>query len=229
MEWFYGWGPAIAMGALMTLEVAVTSAVLGVLPGLVATLASFSRMGALRWLVDVYSNIMRGIPQLVLILLAYYGSTVALTRLAELLGSGGNPVEIPPLAAGIFALALIVGGYTYPIFRGAIQAIPKGQIEAAKAFGLTPWQVFSLISWPQLLRYALPGLGNVWISTLKDTSLIAVIGLEELTRTSMLATSDTRRALFFYLTAGGIYLAMTLISGLILARLEKRAARGARR
>jgi ABC-type arginine transport system permease subunit len=170
----------------------------------------------------------RGIPQLLLILLVYFGSTVALTRLVSIISPSAGSVEIAPYPAGVFALSLIFGGYAAEVFRGALQAIPSGQIEAGRAVGLNALQIFWLIQRPQMLRLALPGLGNIWISTLKDTSLISIVGLGELMKAAELATSDTRRALFFYLSAGAIYLALTLVSALVLHQLEQRAARGER-
>jgi ABC-type arginine transport system permease subunit len=123
---------------------------------------------------------------------------------------------------------LIFGGYAAEVYRGAFLAIPPGQVEAGVATGMTRLQVFRVVKLPQMLRFALPGLGNIWISTLKDTSLISIVGLGELMKASELATSDTRRALFFYLTAGAIYLGLTLVSSVVLHLLERRATPGAR-
>jgi len=228
MDIFSGWGPTIARGAWMTVEVALLSSVLGGVLGILGALACLSRHRAIRVLANVYVTTIRGAPQLLLILLVYFGSTVALTRLAALVGAPTGTIEVPPYPAGVFALALIFGGYAAEVFRGALQAVPPGQIEAGKALGLSTWQVFASIKLPHLLRFALPGLGNIWISILKDTSLISIVGLSELMKAAELATSDTRRALFFYLTAGAIYLALTLASSAVLFGLEKRAARGER-
>jgi His/Glu/Gln/Arg/opine family amino acid ABC transporter permease subunit len=212
----------------MTVEVALMSAFFGNLVGLLGAAACLSPLKPVRAVAHAYITAIRGLPQLLLILLVYFGSTVALTRLLSILFPSVGTVEVPPYPAGVFALSLIFGGYAAEVYRGAFLAIPPGQVEAGVATGMTRLQVFRVIKLPQMLRFALPGLGNIWISTLKDTSLISIVGLGELMKASELATSDTRRALFFYLTAGAIYLALTLLSSVALYFLEVRAARGER-
>lgn len=228
MDMFNGWGPTIAQGAWTTVEVALVSSVFGIALGLLGAAACLSRFKAVRWLAEAYITAIRGIPQLLLILMVYFGSTVVLSRLLALVRPDAGMVEIPPYPAGVFALALIFGGYASEVFRGALTAIPRGQVEAGMAVGMGTLQIFFVIQCPQMLRLALPGLGNIWISTLKDTSLISIVGLSELMKASELATSDTRRALFFYLSAGAIYLALTVLSSLVLHQLERRGARGER-
>lgn len=228
MDMFNGWGPTIAQGAWTTVEVALVSSVFGIALGLLGAAACLSRFKAVRWLAEAYITAIRGIPQLLLILMVYFGSTVVLSRLLELVRPDAGMVEIPPYPAGVFALALIFGGYASEVFRGALTAIPRGQVEAGMAVGMGTLQIFFVIQCPQMLRLALPGLGNIWISTLKDTSLISIVGLSELMKASELATSDTRRALFFYLSAGAIYLTLTVLSSLVLHQLERRGARGER-
>src|SRR5689334_13842205 len=176
MDVFNGWGPTIARGAWTTLEVALLSAAFGTLLGMLGAAACLSRLRPVRALANAYVTAIRGIPQLLLILLVYFGSTVALTRVVSLISPSAGTVEIPPYPAGVFALSLIFGGYAAEVFRGALQAIPTGQIEAGRAVGLNVLQIFWLIQCPQMLRLALPGLGNIWISTLKDTSLISIVG-----------------------------------------------------
>lgn len=228
MDMFNGWGPTIAQGAWTTVEVALVSSVFGIALGLLGAAACLSRFKAVRWLAEAYITAIRGIPQLLLILMVYFGSTVVLSRLLVLVRPDAGMVEIPPYPAGVFALALIFGGYASEVFRGALTAIPRGQVEAGMAVGMGTLQIFFVIQCPQMLRLALPGLGNIWISTLKDTSLISIVGLSELMKASELATSDTRRALFFYLSAGAIYLTLTVLSSLVLHQLERRGARGER-
>ncbi|GER13591.1 ABC transporter permease [Variovorax boronicumulans] len=228
MDMFNGWGPTIAQGAWTTVEVALVSSVFGIALGLLGAAACLSRFKAVRWLAEAYITAIRGIPQLLLILMVYFGSTVVLSRLLALVRPDAGMVEIPPYPAGVFALALIFGGYASEVFRGALTAIPRGQVEAGMAVGMGTLQIFFVIQCPQMLRLALPGLGNIWISTLKDTSLISIVGLSELMKASELATSDTRRALFFYLSAGAIYLTLTVLSSLVLHQLERRGSRGER-
>lgn len=225
MDMFNGWGPTIARGAWTAVEVAGVSTVFGLGLGLLGAAACLSRFKAVRWLANAYITTIRGIPPLLLILMVYFGSTVALSRLLALVMPDAGMVEIPPYPAGIFALALIFGAYASEVFRGALTAIPRGQIEAGMAVGMSALQIFFVIKCPQMLRIALPGLGNIWVSTLKDTSLISIVGLSELMKAASMATSDTRRALFFYLTAGAIYLVLTVLSSLIFHHLERRSAR----
>lgn len=225
MDMFNGWGPTLARGAWTTVEVAAVSSVFGIALGLLGAAACLSRFKLVRGLAEAYITTIRGIPQLLLILMVYFGSTVALSRLLALIRPDAGMVEIPPYTAGVFALALIFGGYASEVFRGALAAIPRGQLEAGMAVGMGRWQIFCVIQCPQMMRLALPGLGNIWVSTLKDTSLISIVGLSELMQAAELATSDTRRALFFYLSAGAIYLALTVLSSLLLHQLERRNAR----
>ncbi|CAB3803618.1 Histidine transport system permease protein HisQ [Paraburkholderia caffeinitolerans] len=225
MNLFNGWGPTIASGAWTAVEVAGLSTAFGIAFGLLGAAACLSRFKAVRWLADAYITTIRGIPELLLILMVYFGSTVALSRLLSLIKPDAGVVEIPPFPAGIFALALIFGGYASEVFRGALTAIPRGQVEAGMAAGMSTLQIFFVIQCPQMLRLALPGLENIWVSTLKDTSLISIVGLSELMKAAELAISDTRRALFFYLCAGAIYLALTVLSSLALHHLERRGAR----
>lgn len=227
-EFLGGWGPTLARGAWTTIEVSLLSATCGTVLGLLGAAACFSRLRVVRMLAEAYATAIRGIPQLLLILFVYFGSTVALTRLVAVFDPGVDTIEVPPYAAGVFALSLIFGGYASEVLRGAFQAIPRGQIEAGKAVGMSPLQILLTIQMPQMLRFALPGLGNIWLSTLKDSSLISIVGLNDLMKASELAISDTRRALFFYLLAGAVYLAMTLCSSWVLRLLERRAARGER-
>lgn len=228
MNFLEGWGPALAQGTMVTLEVSALSAVFGSVIGVAAASCSMSNVRVLRTLTNYYVTAIRGIPQLLLILLVYFGSTVALSHLLALVDPSIGTIEIPPLPAGVFALSLIFGGYASEVFRGAMEAIPHGQIEAGMSVGMSRWQIFRVIKFPQMLRFALPGLGNIWISILKDTSLVSIIGMAELMRMSELATTDTRRALFFYLITGAIYLALTLFSSVALHQMERRAARGER-
>lgn len=226
---FGGWGPTIARGTWMKVQVALLSAVIGCALGLLGAMGCLSRWRAVRALSNAYVTSMRGLPQLLLVLLIYYGSTVALMRVLAALGLDTKSIEVPPYAAGVFALSLIFGGYAAEVFRGAFLAVPVGQVEAARAVGLNGLQVFMYIQSPQMLRFALPGLGNIWLSTLKDTSLISIVGLGELMKAAELATSNTRRALFFYLSAGAIYLMLTLASAVVLHWMEKRANKGQRK
>lgn len=220
------WSHQIAAGVAVTLEVAFLSLAFGLLCGLLGAAAKLGPFRFLRWAGDGYTTIIRGTPELLIIFIVYFGGTVGLTNLVKFIDPSARYVEVPALLAGVFALGLIFGGYAAEIFRGALLAIPIGQIEAAKAIGMSNWQIFVSVKLPQMVRYALPGLGNIWISLVKDTALVSVVGLEELMRVTNIATTVTHDAFSFAAVAALIYLLLTFFSTWILERLEMRANRG---
>jgi polar amino acid transport system permease protein/octopine/nopaline transport system permease protein len=217
-----GFGDQIVAGAVTTLRVAITSLVFGLGVGLCGAVAKLSRFGVARQLADGYTTIVRGVPELLIILILYFGGTVALTALF------GRYVEVDAFAAGVFALTIVFGAYATEVLRGAILGVPTGQIEAAHALGLSGIQVWRLVIFPQMWRYALPGLGNLWLTLLKDTALISVVGLEDLMRKTSVAAGTTHDPLTFYLVAAGLYLSFTSLSLGGLTLLERRASRGVR-
>jgi polar amino acid transport system permease protein len=172
-----------------------------------------------------YTTVVRGLPELLVVLIIYFGSSRLLGAAAAGFGHDGF-VELSPFAAGVAALGLTFGAYATEIFRGAILAIPKGQVEAAHAFGMGRLLTFRRIVLPQLWRIALPGLGNLFLVLLKDTSLVSVIGLEELMRKAQIATGFTREPFTFYLAAASLYLLMTVVAMAVLHRAERAAGRG---
>ena len=204
----------------MTLLVSAISLVFGVLVGFLGAGAKLSHWRTLRLLADVYTTVIRGIPELIIILLLYFGGTVSLTALA------GHYVEVNGFGAGVFALSIVFGAYATEIFRGAVLAIPRGQTEAARALGLRPAAVFWTVVLPQLWRFALPGIGNLWLVLLKDSALISVVGLEELLRKTAITAGATRQPFTFYFAAAMIYLGFTVVSSTVLHWAERRAARG---
>lgn len=218
----YGFGDQIIKGALTTLQVAGLSLVFGTGLGLTVAIAKLSKKSLLVRTSDAYTTIIRGIPELLLILILYFGGTAALTALF------GSHVEVDAFSAGVFALTIVFGAYASEVFRGAITAVPAGQIEAACALGLSKRHVWSLIILPQMVRFALPGLGNLWLVLLKDTALISVVGLDDLLRKAGMAAGSTHEPLIFYGAAAVIYLLFTSISLLALDVFERRAERGVR-
>lgn len=215
-----GFGDQIATGAITTLRVAITSLALGMVVGLCVAMAKLSPYRALRRFAGGYTTIIRGVPELLIILILYFGGTVALTSLFD------RYVEVDAFAAGVFSLTIVFGAYATEVFRGAILAVPTGQIEAANALGLTRILVWRLVIVPQMWRYALPGLGNLWLTLLKDTALISVVGLEDLMRKTSVAASSTHDPLTFYSIAASLYLSFTSVSLVALALLERHANRG---
>lgn len=222
MEMFQGFGPQIAAGAIMTLKVAFTSLVFGIAVGMCGAVAKRSQVTSIRWAATIYTTVIRGVPELLLILILYFGGTVALTSLF------GRYVEIDAFAAGVFALTIVFGAYATEVFRAAIQAVSFGQIEAAQALGLSRSHVWRLVIIPQMWRHALPGLGNLWLTLLKDTALISVVGLEDLMRKASVAAGSTHDPLTFYSAAACLYLLFTSVSLVGLGAVERRADRGIR-
>jgi His/Glu/Gln/Arg/opine family amino acid ABC transporter permease subunit len=217
-----GFGEQIAAGAVTTLRVATTSLVFGIGVGLCGAMAKLSRFQIIKRLADAYTTIIRGVPELLLILILYFGGTVAMTAIF------GRYVEVDAFAAGVFSLTIVFGAYATEVFRAAIRAVPVGQIEAAQALGLSTTQTCRLVILPQMWRYALPGIGNLWLTLLKDTALISVVGLEDLMRKAGVAAGSTHDPLTFYSIAAGLYLSFTSVSLVGLTLLERRANRGVR-
>ncbi|HLO75116.1 MAG TPA: ABC transporter permease [Magnetospirillum sp.] len=221
----HGYGPQLLAGTLMTLKLAFAALGVGLVLGLLGATAKVSHHGALRWLGDSYTTLVRGVPELLVVLIVYFGSTAVLTGVAGLFGID-TYIELDPFTAGTLALGLTFGAYATEVFRGAMLTVPKGHIEAAHALGLSRWQTFRRIVLPQLWRVALPGLGNLFMVLLKDTALISVVGLDELMRKSQIAVGFSKEPFTFYAAAAMIYLCLTVVTGGGLMMLERRANRG---
>ena len=222
------WAPLLLQGAAMTVGLALTTLPFGLVFGLLAALAKDSKRAWLRGLGETYTTLFRALPELLTLLLIYYGAQILSQNLAA---ATGLPIDLnlSPFWAGVVALSLVFGAYSSEVLLAALHGIDRGQIEAAKSFGMPPRLAFRRVIAPQMLRMALPGLGNNWLSLLKDTSLVSVIALNDLLRMSSVAVERTRRPFEFYAAACVLYLLMTALSTLILARAEKAAGRGWKR
>jgi His/Glu/Gln/Arg/opine family amino acid ABC transporter permease subunit len=220
----YGFGPALAAGTLMTVKLALCALSLGLVLGLLGALAKTSAHKPLQWLGGTFSTLVRGIPELLWVLLIYFGTVNMMRSLGQLLGLPG--LELDAFAAGTIALGLCFGAYSTEVFRGAILAIPRGHREAGLALGMSRPRIFWRITLPQMWRIALPGLGNLFMILMKDTALVSVIGLEELMRRSQIAVTSTKEPFTFFLVAAFIYLGLTVIAMIGMHFLEKRAGRG---
>jgi octopine/nopaline transport system permease protein len=223
-----GWGLALLAGAGMTLLVSAVGLLIGaVLGGLVAwsRLSGAFFAGAVG---QAYAALFRGLPELLVVYFVYFGTSTLLTGVAHFLGFEGF-VGVPSFAAGALAVGVISGAYQAEVFRGAYRAISRGELEAAVSVGMGRWLMFRRIIAPQVLRFALPGLGNLWQVALKDSSLISVTGLTELMRVSQIGAGSTHKPFAFYLGGMALYLVMTLISGRLFDAAEARATRGLRR
>jgi octopine/nopaline transport system permease protein len=223
-----GWGSALLQGALMTLLVATAGLIIGALLGALVASGKLSSSRVAAALGDTYSAIFRGVPELLVVYFVYFGSSAGLTAIGHALGFEGF-LGVPPFLAGALAVGVISGAYQAELYRGAYLAITKGELEAARACGMGPSLVFRRIITPQVVRFALPGLNNLWQVALKDSSLISVTGLSELMRVSQVAAGSTRQPFTFYLAGGVLYLVLTALSNRLFETAERRAARGVRR
>jgi len=216
----HGYGPSLLQGALLTLSVAGASLLLALALGLVGATARLSRSALASRLALAYTTLVRGVPDLVLMLLIFYGGQMALNDLGDRLGWGY--IDVDPYVAGVLTMGFIFGAYVAEVLRGAILAVPPGQAEAAQAFGFTRAQVLWRIVGPQMLRHALPGLSNNWLVMLKSTAIVSVIGLSDLTNRAAQAAGVTSQPFVFYAAVALAYLAFTSLSELGFAWLRRR-------
>ena len=224
----HGYGPSILDGVWVTVEAGLVSLVLAVVLGVLGALAKLSGSRPLVWIAEVYTILIRGIPDLILMLLIFFGGQVAVNNVMTWLGSD-EYIDINPFVAGVLTIGFIYGAYMTETFRGAILAVPAGQLEAARAFGMRSWQVFWRILTPQMIRYALPSFGNNWLVLLKTTALLSVVGLDDMVRKAGLAAGATKKPFTFYMAVALIYLVLTTISVLLLGWAERRYSAGVRR
>lgn len=223
-----GWGDEYVAATWLVIRLAAASFLVGTVLGLLGAWAKLSHSRFAHVIADAYTTVVRGTPELLVIWMVFFGTSLLVQRIVGVLGYD-RYVEVDAFLAGVVALSLVFGAFATEVFRGAFQAIERGQIEAARACGMSPWLIFRRIQFPQMLRFALPGLGNLWLVLLKDTSLISVIALDELIRVSRIAGESSREPFTFYLVAALIYLALTTVSTGALQRLEAMASRGVRR
>ena len=207
-------------GACVTLELALTCLVLGLALGLAGATASLSPNAAIRLPVAWSTRLLRGVPEFVILLICYFGASQLLDRATH------GAIEITPFEGGAFALSIVFAAYASEMLRGAFLAVPRGQLEAAAAHGLRPLQVLRLVHLPQAWRIALPSLNNQWQNLVKDTSLVSVLGLEELMRKASIGAQVTHQPFTFYIAAALAYLVVLTLSNPLFALLERRANRG---
>ncbi|MEN0039977.1 MAG: ABC transporter permease subunit [Pseudomonadota bacterium] len=218
------WGPNFWRGLLASLQIAFGGYLLGLLIGVSGAIGKIYGGPVLKWVLEIYTTLIRAVPELVLILLLFYAGTQLLAQ--GLAALGYERVTISGLAAGIVVLGIVQGAYSTEVMRGAILAIPKGEVEAGAAFGMGSFKIFRRIMIPAMLPLALPGLSNLWLIITKDTALLAVVGYEELALVTRQAAGATRYYLEAYLVAGAIYLLVTLISMKLFNLAENRVTRG---
>ncbi len=215
----------ILEGALLTVGVSLSSLVVAVILGLLGAAAKLSGQRLVVFLATLYTTVIRGVPELVLMLLVFYGGAIGLNHLLLSLGFS-QPVRIDPFTAGVLTIGFIYGAYMTETFRGAIMAIPKGQMEAAWAFGMSQARAFFRITLPQMVRYALPSFTNNWLVLIKTTALVSLIGLHEMTYRAKQASSATREPFIFLLFAAALFLIYTSLSLWVLRKLNDRYSLG---
>lgn len=225
----HGYGDEFARGALLTIQLSICSYIVAFVLGLLGAGAKLSGNKLLYRIGDLYTTLIRAIPELLLIVLIFYAGGSAVKALLIGVGLVGEDFQVNAFAAVIGALGLIYGAYLTDILRGAIQAIPKGQIEAARAYGMYAPLRFRRIIFPQMIRFAIPGMGNQWLNITKDSSLVSVVGAFELVSAAKSAASATKEYFFFYSMGGLCFLGITVVSMILLQRIERRASRGVRR
>lgn len=224
-----GWGDEMARGALMTVVVAFCAFILGIVFGSIFAAAKLSPLRSLRLLGDIYTTVVRGVPELLVIFLIFFGGGTLLRYVTSSIFGYDGYLEPPVFAVGVVCIGVSAGAYATEVIRAAILAVPKGEVEAARAIGMPPLMRLRRILVPQAARFALPGLGNVWQFSLKDTSLISIVGLVEIMRSAALGAGSTKEPFTFYVTAFVLFLVLASISNRLFAGAEKWANRGVRR
>lgn len=216
-----GWWLALAKGTGITLTLALCTLPLGLSGGLLLALGKRSERRVLRLIGNVYTTIMRGTPELLIILLVYYGGQAILSAALDAAGIERN-IQINVFLAGVIALSLPLIAYTSEVWMGALQQLSRGQWEAAYALGLSRFVCYRKVIFPQILKASLPTLMNYWLILVKDTSLISTIALTDIMRATKVAVAVTMEPMFFYSLACLIYFSIGLLSSLAIKRLEGR-------
>ncbi|WP_411956496.1 ABC transporter permease [Paracoccus homiensis] len=228
MQLLYEYRLILLEGVGVTVALAVLSLILSVICGLAGAFAKLSPSRGMRRLGGCYTTFVRSVPDLVLMMLIFYGGQLMINDIGRLTGLWGY-IDVNQFIAGVLTLGFIFGAYMAETFRGAILAIPRGQIEAAMSCGMNPRQVFRLVTWPQMVRYALPSFTNNWLVLIKSTALVSVIGLHDLVWNAFAAGRSTQKLFTFMIAVLVIYLMITGISDLLLRRLDRRYSAGAKR
>lgn len=222
-----GWGGVLLRGLATTLQIAVGAYALAIVIGLGGMLGKVYGGVATRAFLEVYTTLIRAVPELIVLLLLYYAGTDLLNYMLGRFGY--DPVDINGLVAGIIVIGVVQGAFAIEVFRGAVQTVSVGQVEAAQAFGMPFWMRFRRVILPIMVPKALPGLSNLWLITTKDTALLAVIGFSELALATKQAAGSTKSYFMFYVAAGLLYLCVTLISNFVFRRIENHYRRGQRK
>ncbi|BES72959.1 histidine ABC transporter permease HisQ [Marinobacter nanhaiticus D15-8W] len=228
----HGYGPSLLKGALVTVELALASLALALILGLIGASSKLSGNRGLYAGATFYTTVIRGVPDLVMMLLFYYGGQVLVNMLSDYLYYEFEVdwfFQFDPFIAGVLTIGLIFGAYMTETFRGAFMAVDSGQIEAGKAYGFTRWHTFRRIMFPQMLRHALPGIGNNWQVLLKTTALVSIIGLTDMVRIAEQASKAEHEPFKFFIPVAAVYLILTAVSELFIKWLNARVSVGVAR
>ncbi len=219
-----GWGDELAAGTLLTIQLALATLPFGLVLGFLIALAKNSGEASLVLAANIYTTLFRGLPELLTLLIIYYGGQILLQQIVGLFTD--TYVEINGFVAGMIALGLVFSAFASEVFLSAFKGIPDGQYEGARALGLTRFQTMRMVIVPQLIRLALPGLSNLWLILLKETALVSVIALDDLLRMTNLVVGNTKEPFFFYSVACLVYLTLSIISSVGIGRIDAWARRG---
>ncbi|MBF0467921.1 MAG: ABC transporter permease [Desulfamplus sp.] len=221
----HGYGPSILAGTVLTLKVSVFSLLIAMMLGFTGAMFKLSKSRILNVVAQTYTTIIRGIPDLVLMLLIFFGGQVMINQIAPKFGYDSY-IDINPFIAGVLTIGFIFGAYMTETFRGAILAVSPGQLEAGYSFGMGKMKVFFRILFPQMMRHALPGFGNNFLVLIKSTALVSIIGLDDMVRKAAIAAGSTRLPFTFYFAVAVIYLVITSCSGVVLGWLDRKYSVG---
>jgi arginine/ornithine transport system permease protein len=221
----HGYGASILAGTWVNVACGLAALAVSVVIGIFGALAKLSPLGWLRGVATAYTTLIRGVPDLLMLLIIFFGGQTLVNQIMFALGSE-EYLEIDPFAAGVISIGLIYGAYMTETFRGAILAVPRGQLEAGYAYGMSETQVFRRVLMPQMIRHAIPSFGNNWLVLLKTTALLSIVGLEDMVRRARLAAGATHEPFTFYLAVALIYLVLTTISVWALRVAERRYSAG---
>jgi arginine/ornithine transport system permease protein len=221
-----GYGPDLLSGAIVTMELAFLSLAVSLILGLLGASAKLSDNRPLRAIATTYTTCIRGVPDIVMMMLFYYGGQLAVNSLSDVLWEAYEIAfffQFDPFISGVVTIGLIFGAYMTETFRGAFLAVDTGQIEAARAYGFSRWHTFRRIILPQMLRHALPGIGNNWQVLLKTTALVSIIGLTDMVRVAEEAAKAERMPFHFFIPVALVYLTLTAVYELFIKWLDIRA------
>jgi len=222
-----GWGDELLAGTMLTIQLALATLPFGLVLGFFIALAKNSSEPTLVLAANIYTTLFRGLPELLTLLIIYYGGQILVQQIVGLFTD--TYVEINGFVAGMIALGLVFSAFSSEVFLSAFRGIPDGQYEGSMALGLTRFQTMRLVIVPQLIRLALPGLSNLWLILLKETALVSVIALDDLLRTTNVIVGATKEPFFFYFVACMIYLLLSIISSVGIGQIDAWTRRGEKR